>query len=131
MIAFVTNCVSTYGVDVRWFESYLADHHQQVRIQTSAGSQCTSRSLPNSIDKLTYQGSALGPLLYTIYANDPSLYADVDASIVQYADDTQVLVTGTAGDTGSLVTTMEKIFRSYPVGSAKMVSKSMQLKRCL
>ena len=50
----------------------------------------------------------MGPLLYTISANDLSLYADVDASIVQYADDTQVLVTGAAGDIGSMVSTMEK-----------------------
>ena len=80
-----------YGVDVEWFESYLTDHYQQVRIQTSSCKHVTSRSLLNPIG--TYQGSALGPLLYSIYANDLSLYAS-DADIVQYADDTQVVVSG-------------------------------------
>ena len=40
--------------------------------------------------------------LYSIYANDLPLYAS-DADIVQYADDTQVLVSGRPGDIGSLV----------------------------
>ena len=40
-----------------------------------------------------FQGSALGPLLFSVFANDLSLYAD-GATVVQYADDTQVMVTG-------------------------------------
>ena len=38
-----------------------------------------------------FQGSALGPLLFTIFANDLSLHAP-DAHVTQYADDTQVLI---------------------------------------
>ena len=51
------NKLCLYGVDTRWFESYLSDHYQQVCVRTSAGSRCTSRPLPNAIG--TYQGSAL------------------------------------------------------------------------
>ena len=99
------NKLRLYGVDIRWFQSYLSDHYQQVRVRTSAGGQLTSRPLLNPIG--TYQGSALGPLLYSIYANDLHLYAS-DADIVQYADDTQVLVSGRPGDIGSLVASMER-----------------------
>ena len=43
-----------YGVDERWFQSYLCDHYQKVRVQTSSGKQLTSRPLLNPIG--TYQG---------------------------------------------------------------------------
>ena len=94
-----------YGVDVRWFDSYLTDHYQKVRITAPSGEHFTSRPLLNPIG--TYQGSALGPLLYSIYANDLPLFAN-DANIVQYADDTQILVSGRPGDIGSLVASMEQ-----------------------
>ena len=45
--------------------------------------------MPNSMG--VFQGSALGPLLFTVFANDMSLFA-AGASVVQYADDTQVIV---------------------------------------
>ena len=94
-----------YNVDTRWFESYLADHQQQVVAQSHSGSRTLSAALPNPIG--TYQGTSLGPLLYSIYANDMSLFVD-DASIVQYADDTQVLVSGRPGDIGALIGSMER-----------------------
>ena len=94
-----------YNVDTRWFVSYLAGHHQQVVTQSQCGSRTLSASLSNPIG--TYQGSALGPLLYSIYANDMPLYAD-DACIVQYADDTQVLVSGRPGDIDALTGSMER-----------------------
>ena len=94
-----------YNVDTRWFESYLADHQQQVVSQSHSASRTLSAALPNPIG--TYQGSALGPLLYSIYANDMPLYADA-ANIVQYADDTQVLVSGRPGDIGAIIGSMER-----------------------
>ena len=105
-----------YGVDERWFQSYLCDHYQKVRVQTSSGKQLTSRPLLNPIG--TYQGSALGPLLYSIYANDLPLYAS-DADIVQYADDTQVLVSRRPGDVGSLILSMEKTLSDLSIWFGK------------
>ena len=94
-----------YGVDTRWFRSYLAGHFQRVQVQdTLSGRSVTSNSLLNPIG--TYQGSALGPLLFSIYANDLPLCTE-GASVTQYADDTQVAVSGGTGDIGALVRLME------------------------
>ena len=46
--------------------------------------------------------------LYLLYANDLSLCVGQDVSITQYADDTQVLVSGKKCDLPSLITRMEK-----------------------
>ena len=95
-----------YNVDTRRFDSYLAGHYQQVMARSSRGACTLSEPLPNPIG--TYQGTALGPLLYSVFSNDMSLYASEDACIVQYADDTQVLVSGRPGDIGALTGSMER-----------------------
>ena len=92
-----------YGVDTHWFKSYLAGHYQQVQIQDASGRIVTSETLLNPIG--IYQGSALGPFLFSVYAN-MSLYTE-GARIVQYAEDTQVAVSGGIGDIGALVQLME------------------------
>ena len=60
----------------------------------------------------TYQGSALGPLLYSIYAADMPLYLQVDDAhdrcLVQYADDVQMAVFGRPHDSEALVASLEK-----------------------
>ena len=66
-----------YNIDTRWFGSYLAGHFQRVVAQDQRGCRSVSARLSNPIG--TYQGSALGSLLFSIYANDMSLYADDDA----------------------------------------------------
>ena len=53
-----------------------------------------------------FQGSALGPLLFTVFVNDMSLFTD-DALIVQYADDTQIVVSGRKSEMPVLISRME------------------------
>ena len=93
-----------YNVDTTWFENYLSGHTQQVQIRYPSGHTVRSRSLPNEMG--VFQGTALGPLLYSIFSNDLALYSG-DATVIQYADDTQILVTGKKNKLQQLVTTME------------------------
>ena len=98
-----------YNVDVRWFTSYLAQHYQQVVISSPERGRMLSQPLLNPIG--TYQGSALAPLLYTIYAADMALYLDADVAhdrcLVQYADDVQIAVFGSPRDSSAMVHSLE------------------------
>ena len=49
-----------------------------------------------------FQGSALGPMLFSVFANDLSLFAE-GAQVVQYADDTQVMVSGDKSNLEGLI----------------------------
>ena len=77
--------------DITWFSAYLRNHTQSVSFTDALANIKSLAPLPSSIG--VFQGSALGPLLFSIFANDLSLLAE-DAVIVQYADDTQILVSG-------------------------------------
>ena len=79
-------------------------HSERPASQNSMGRRVTSKSLPNDVG--VFQGSALGPLLFTVFANDLSLHAP-DAYIAQNADDTQVLVSGPKSALASTVAPLE------------------------
>ena len=68
-----------------------------------------SPKLPNSIGM--FQGSALGPLLFTMFAGNLSLFAD-DAFVVQYTDDTQLLISGPKSNLRQTITRLEQILIS-------------------
>ena len=94
-----------YNVDTAWFANYLKDHTQQVKVRNADGKVNLSQSLRNTMG--IYQGTSLGPLLFSIFSNDLSLYSQ-GANIYQFADDTQVLVTGKKQDVLILISRMEK-----------------------
>ena len=76
-----------------------------------------------------FQGSALGPLLYTVFANDLSHYAP-DSLVIQYADDTQILVSGGKNGINTLISRMESSLASLDVwfrGNARKVNASKTL----
>ena len=98
-----------YGIDTAWFTAYLRDHTQSVTLRDGAGIRRVSPPLPNRMG--VFQGSALGPLLFTVFANDLSLHA-ADAMVMQYADDTQVLVSGKKSDLSALILNMENSLAS-------------------
>ncbi len=76
----------TLKIDSFWFDSYLHRRTQAVRI-----GKHTSQTMEVSYG--VPQGSVLGPILFLIFVNDLSQCIS-DCFIIQYADDTQFIHTG-------------------------------------
>lgn len=74
------------GIDIFWFEDYLCNRTQSVRIGGNLSSRLqVSFGVP--------QGSIQGPLLFKVYVNDLSQEIK-DCFAIHYADDTQFIQTG-------------------------------------
>ena len=97
--------LALYGIETDWFRSYLSGHTQQVRVHSSGGRQLLSRTRQNGIG--VFQGGALSCILYMLFANDLSLRLPSDVTVVQYADDTQLLVSGPKREVQRLVSGIE------------------------
>ena len=83
------------NIDSFWFENYLENRVQSVRIEKAISS-------PQKINFGVPQGSILGPLLFLIYINDLPEYIR-DCLLVIYADDTQILLTGEIDKVNELI----------------------------
>ena len=94
-----------YNIDTTWFRHYLHGHLQQVEVRNSDGSVIFSKYLP--ITSGIFQGGSLSCLLFSIFANDMCLHVP-DVTIVQFADDTQLLVSGKKADLAGLISRMER-----------------------
>ncbi len=71
------------NIDSFWFESYLSDRAQSVRLKQKLSDRLNvSYGVP--------QGSVLDPILFSIYVNDLAKRIN-SCCLVQYADDTQFL----------------------------------------
>lgn len=101
--------LETYGVrdlPLNWFCSYLKGRSQCVRVSHVSGT-AISNSQPVSAG--VPQGSILGPLLFLAYVNQ--LGTCISSHVVQYADDTSVVVSSPSSGSASskLETTMNQL----------------------
>ena len=88
--------LSAYGVRGlcnSWFQSYLTNRKQCVRVDSSVSEYC-------NVNIGVPQGSVLGPLLFNIYINDMHKLSE-QFSYIQFADDTTLLMSGS--DIGILI----------------------------
>ena len=66
----------------KWFQSYLTNQMQSTQLGTSRTSELTvTHGIP--------QGSILGPLMFSLYMNDPPSFVKF-SSVESYVDDTKV-----------------------------------------
>ncbi len=91
--------LSKNKIDTFWFEDYLFNRTQTVRLHNHLSSQ-----LHLEYDVL--QGSILGPVLFTVYVNDMQEHFN-DCTLIQYADDTQFLHSASLQDLHTLVKNVE------------------------
>ena len=103
------NKLRAHGIDTSRFSAYLNNHTQSVSLTDRSGASKVSSKLPNNIG--VFQGSSLGPLLFSVFANDLSLFVG-DAVVVQYADDTQLLVSGPKFQLHHTVARLEHVLAS-------------------
>ncbi len=82
-------------IDSFWINSYICNRTQSVRLNDIASSNL-------SITYWVPKDSILGPILFSIYVNDMSSCLN-DCVLVQYADDTQFLHTGTINNLENLI----------------------------
>ena len=85
---------------LQWFNSYLTNRYQVVRIHSTV-------SNPISIECGVPQGSILGPLLFSIYVNDPP-EAPRNCSTECFIDDTKLFVSFHSQDTQRIVEEMNE-----------------------
>ena len=81
----LNKCQSLH-IDPAWFKDYLSNRFQSVRLRNVVSS-------PKSVEFGVPQGSILGPILFNIYVNDLQNFLS-QYFIVQYADDTQIIIDG-------------------------------------
>ena len=91
------------NIDQFWFENYLSDRVQSVKLD----------SVVSSSKQVNYgvpQGSILGPILFIIYINNMSQTLN-EYTLVQYADDSQIILSGKVQNLQDLVERAQKALR--------------------
>ena len=120
--------LEAYGIDSHWLTDYFSGHTQQVKIARKDGGAILSATLPNNTG--VYQGGSLSCLMFSIFANEMDLHTG-DSTVVQYADDTQILVCGKKERLHELVlraeTAIEKLVDWFCQNQMKINASKTQL----
>ena len=121
--------LSVYGITTTWFRNYLSGHSQQVQVRYADGAVVLSSTKTNDIG--VYQGGALSCVMYMLFANDLSLCVPENVTVVQYADDTQLMVTGKRCDVQQLIGRMEdalsSVYQWFCHNGMKLNAKKTQM----
>ena len=91
------------SIDTYWFRDYLSNRTQVVKYQNETSKICI-------IEYGVPLGSTLGPVLFSIYVNDMSNLI-TEGLLIQYADDSQVLVWDSAKNFGKVLKKAEEILK--------------------
>ncbi|XP_068235656.1 uncharacterized protein [Palaemon carinicauda] len=96
----LSKCQTLY-IEPSWFTDHLRNRVQSVRLKNVV-------STPKNVGFGVPKGSILGPLLFNTYVNDLRIFLS-DCFIVQYADDTQIIIDGYIDNLEDLVRKAEEI----------------------
>ena len=103
-----------YGIETSWFAAYLQGHTQSVSLYDGSSRKVLPDRYPTTWVSFRARRSVHFFSQYSLMTYDLSLYTG-DAVAFQYADDTQILVSGPRNDLRGLTSRMEASLSSLNV----------------